>query len=437
MAYNSTRRNYRQFRSGGRNSIDFISRDAAFPGNGGFSLNNTLIAPGTNDIYNLSYGPTGLLTPRSGNGSDRSFSLANPRVSNGILLRNEISNQVYGAHNFATSGNTVNWTQSANMSGAGVAPSATGPDGRTSATRLTALGPSATLLLARGAIGTGNRVFSVWLRRVTGSGTVSLTLDNGTTWTDVTLSSTEWRRFRIIMAAGQVTCGIRILVQGDVVDAYGPQIFLVDASGNGVNEISGSDIVNSLRIASSNAVEAVLPRNPTVGVTLIAEYEMGSEEYSFHGANGVFNRSYYGNVVASLGAFDGEVSVGFNYGHSGAGAFAGNVVATDNITTMTENSVPMTISGFSPVIRVALTARNGFLAAGASFTDTFAVLSNPSILFDATGQNLPYFASFIFDGTGFVRGGSCYLRRCEIWPYSVPVSRLQNWVSSGTYPNFV
>lgn len=62
------------------------------------------------------------------------------------------------------------------------------------------------------------RRFSVYIKRVSGAGTVELTLDNGTTWTDVTaqLNGTSYAR----IASGQVvispTIGFRFGTSGDV-----------------------------------------------------------------------------------------------------------------------------------------------------------------------------------------------------------------------------
>ena len=61
-----------------------------------------------------------------------------------------------------------------------------------------------------------SRTGSVYLKRLTGTGTVQVSLD-GTTWSTVDLSDTEWRR---IVLSGTVTnpvVGIRLAVSGDAV----------------------------------------------------------------------------------------------------------------------------------------------------------------------------------------------------------------------------
>ena len=62
----------------------------------------------------------------------------------------------------------------------------------------------------------GSRTGSVYLKRLTGTGTVQVSLD-GTTWSTVDLSDTEWRR---IVLSGTVTnpvVGVRLATSGDAV----------------------------------------------------------------------------------------------------------------------------------------------------------------------------------------------------------------------------
>jgi len=65
-------------------------------------------------------------------------------------------------------------------------------------------------------LASGSRSGSVYLKRITGTGIVQVSLD-GTTWSTVDLSSTEWRR---IVLSGTVTnpvVGVRIVTSGDAV----------------------------------------------------------------------------------------------------------------------------------------------------------------------------------------------------------------------------
>lgn len=60
------------------------------------------------------------------------------------------------------------------------------------------------------------RVTSFFLKRITGTGTVNITQDNGTTWTAVTLTS-AYQRFQVTATAANPVIGIRIVTSGDAV----------------------------------------------------------------------------------------------------------------------------------------------------------------------------------------------------------------------------
>lgn len=60
------------------------------------------------------------------------------------------------------------------------------------------------------------RVTSFFLKRITGTGTVNITQDNGTTWTAVTLTS-AWQRFQVTATAANPVIGIRVVTSGDAV----------------------------------------------------------------------------------------------------------------------------------------------------------------------------------------------------------------------------
>lgn len=101
------------------------------------------------------------------------------------------------------------WTKT-NMT---AALTATGIDGAaSSATRLTATAGNATV--TRASITSGR--FSLFARRVSGSGTVEISSNTGGGWTAITLTST-WQRFDIGGTAAS-THGIRIVTSGDVIE---------------------------------------------------------------------------------------------------------------------------------------------------------------------------------------------------------------------------
>jgi hypothetical protein len=97
-----------------------------------------------------------------------------------------------------------------------VARNQVGIDGTAnSACSLTATAGNGTVLQAVTNASTA-RYFSVWIRRITGTGTVEVTLDNGSTWTGVTVTSAYTR-----VGAGQTlanpTVGVRLVTDTDAV----------------------------------------------------------------------------------------------------------------------------------------------------------------------------------------------------------------------------
>lgn len=106
------------------------------------------------------------------------------------------------------------WTKS-NMT---TAKTATGIDGvANSASTLTATAANATALQAITS-GSSARITSMWVKRRTGTGTVNITHDNGTTWTAVTVTSLWTQVSNPSTTASNPTVGVRIVTSGDAID---------------------------------------------------------------------------------------------------------------------------------------------------------------------------------------------------------------------------
>jgi len=109
------------------------------------------------------------------------------------------------------------WTKS-NVT---AAKTATGIDNiANSASRLTAAANDATLLQLLTAA-TGSRTTSAWIKRISGSGTVSLTRNGGTNWTDITSSlvTDTWVPVEVTSDVGaNPTVGLKMGTSGDVIE---------------------------------------------------------------------------------------------------------------------------------------------------------------------------------------------------------------------------
>lgn len=92
----------------------------------------------------------------------------------------------------------------------------TDPNSGTEAFTLTATNTNATMLQSVALTDTLNRTSSIYIKRKTGSGAVSITVD-GSTYVAKTISG-SWARFdTTLTASGTVTCGIKLAVSGDEV----------------------------------------------------------------------------------------------------------------------------------------------------------------------------------------------------------------------------
>ena len=99
----------------------------------------------------------------------------------------------------------------------------TDPSAGTEAFTLTAGAANATMLQSIALDGTKNRTFSIYLKRKTGTGDISLTVD-GATYV-VTAITGSWVRYSTpLLASGTVACGVKIATSGDEVYAAWAQL---------------------------------------------------------------------------------------------------------------------------------------------------------------------------------------------------------------------
>jgi len=129
---------------------------------------------------------------------------------------------LYNGGTSSVAGEYAEW-DNITISEAAIVPTdtATGLDNvANSASRLTAAANDATLLQLLTAA-TGTRTTSVWIKRVSGSGTVSLTRNGGTGWTDITSSlvAGTWVPVEVVSDVGaNPTVGLKMGTSGDVID---------------------------------------------------------------------------------------------------------------------------------------------------------------------------------------------------------------------------
>jgi hypothetical protein len=125
------------------------------------------------------------------------------------------------------------------------AKNAVGADGTASgATTITATAASGTVLQAL-SHASQSRVFSAYIRRVTGTGAIQLTTNGGTNWTTVTISSLYTQVACAAQTVASGTIGIRMAVSGDVIE--------VDFAQGEVGPVATSPIATTTGSVTRNA----------------------------------------------------------------------------------------------------------------------------------------------------------------------------------------
>ena len=406
MGKNSPRRFYRNYDEAAITTSLFLPPDPAFPGIA--PLTSTDGAPAGIQTRGTFVGPSLLAYPESTYPTNLRKSVSSTGAANGLLLEANKLNYIYGAVNFATSGQAVNWVQSG-ITGAG-SLTEIGPDGQTSAVRLTATSNNGSITLSRGAIGAGIRRFTVWLKRKNGSQAVSIQVISGTTVAvTASLVTYEWRRFEIVATAGQVTCGIIIANAGDEVCAYAPGLYL-STNGRSSTSLPQSQITASFDETLNGAFPSNTPR-PMKGATALLRVAFGSDETGFYNVSGGtgFIKGAESQATFGFSSHDGEVQAYFTFDKIANTASIGFL---DNIYTSTEivqNAVSM---GSATEATVAISMTNGIVLVVTDLPIDPIVFNNAGFVFDS--------ASFTAPSVDMaMASGSCYVKSLAVWPFYI------------------
>jgi hypothetical protein len=112
----------------------------------------------------------------------------------------------------------------------------------------------------------GDYTFSVWMRRVTGTGNVDITADSAGTWVTQSVTTT-WTRFVVTqtLTAGTITPGIRLVTSGDEIEIWRSQL----EQRSSVTEYTPTTtqpVTNYIPVLLTAAIDAVrLDHNPVTG----------------------------------------------------------------------------------------------------------------------------------------------------------------------------
>ncbi len=99
----------------------------------------------------------------------------------------------------------------------------TAPDGTATAYSLTATAGNGTVIQDLGVVASASKTGGFYLKRKTGTGNIDITMDGGTGWTTVAVTST-WTRFEKNQTLADEDFGIRIVTSGDAVYVWNGQV---------------------------------------------------------------------------------------------------------------------------------------------------------------------------------------------------------------------
>ena len=190
-------------------------------------------------------------------------------TARGLLIEGSASNLLNWSESFSTSGGTNNnW---ADTSIARNSTNNTDPANGTTALRITASAGNGTII-STAAIGTSaQRTFSIWLRRVSGTGNIQYTLDNGSTYTTQAITS-SWVRYTFAATTAAQRVGIRIVTSGDSIELWGAQL----EAGSGASSYIPTGASQGSRAADSCVMTGTNFSSWFAGATegvIYAEYE--------------------------------------------------------------------------------------------------------------------------------------------------------------------
>ena len=146
------------------------------------------------------------------------------------------------------------------------AKTATGLDGvANSASKLTATAANATSMQTV-TIASAQFTTSVYVKRVSGSGNIQITDNNGTNWTTLAgLSSSEWTRHEITRTQANPVFGIRIVTSGDAIEVDFNELEPGEFATS-VSETTSSTVTRAAEVVEADITSLDFSRAMTVAL---------------------------------------------------------------------------------------------------------------------------------------------------------------------------
>jgi hypothetical protein len=201
----------------------------------------------------------------------------------GLLIEGSATNLLTYSQELATNWTRTNITQNSTT--------AISPDGSASALQVTASAGNATVTRTATVGSSAQRTFSIWIRRVSGSGDIQYSTNN-IAWTTQAITST-WTRYVFAATTENQQVGIRIVTSGNSIEIWGAQLE------------AGTSATSYFPVGASTGARAQDNAIIAAGTAFSGWYTGG--------LNGTFYADWYGGVA-------------------GASATQRSVLATDDVT---------------------------------------------------------------------------------------------------------
>jgi hypothetical protein len=178
----------------------------------------------------------------------------------------------------------------------------TAPDSTSTATEFTAGAANGVLTQSVTAIA-ADYTFSVYLRRVTGTGNIDITAHSGGTWVTQTITS-SWARYTVTqtLTAGTRIAGVRVVTSGDVIEVWGAQLEQ-RSSVTAYTATTTAAITNYIPVLQTASTDtARFDHNPTTRESLgllIEEQRTNLLTYSSDYTNAAWDKSNAVSVTAN------------------------------------------------------------------------------------------------------------------------------------------
>ena len=292
----------------------------------------------------------------------------------GLLVERESTNLLNHSTTLTTAGGSNNnW---ANVTLTRTSTDNAAPDTSLAALRLTATSSNSTIKSSAVVGSSATRTLSVYLRRVTGTGDIQYTTDNGTGWTTQAITST-WTRYVFPATTENQRVGFRVTTNTDAIEIWGVQ--LEDGSTatslipTRFDRVTRPDSYVSMPIAAGmNALEVTLSDNSTQTVTVTPGTPFSFPgNYATNWAKGLLLTGGLQQTIVSqpllqieLTAAAGSLEFPFSIQSTGATTSAANLSTTEEIS-LAKVSATSAAAALTPSI-----AQAGLSASATSGTNT-------------------------------------------------------------------